>query len=149
MTLNLSSSCIVMVIRSVAAIKASRAGTPAAGQLTLRKSGHLNLAKSGHYNLASTAAKADWNIYVKSHGDGKGRTLRTRKQIEALLNVAGETCAECNGASLPRAQCQNEDATGCNWYVDIDSDTADNCSKCLLSAIIALQAAYNLTDKIP
>jgi hypothetical protein len=43
-----------MVIRSVAAIKASRAGTPAAGQLTLRKSGHLNLAKSGHYNLAST-----------------------------------------------------------------------------------------------
>jgi hypothetical protein len=43
-----------MVIRSVAAIKASRAGTPAAGQLTLRKSGHLNLAKSGHYYLAST-----------------------------------------------------------------------------------------------
>jgi hypothetical protein len=42
------------VIRSVAAIEASRAGTPAAGQLTLRKSGHLNVAKSGHYNLAST-----------------------------------------------------------------------------------------------
>jgi hypothetical protein len=54
MTLNLSSSRIVIVIRSVAAIEASRAGTPAAGQLTLRKSGHLNVAKSGHYNLAST-----------------------------------------------------------------------------------------------
>ncbi|WP_258194119.1 hypothetical protein [Paraburkholderia sp. BL25I1N1] len=37
MTLNLSSSRIVIVIRSVAAINASRAGTPAAGQLTLRK----------------------------------------------------------------------------------------------------------------
>jgi hypothetical protein len=48
-----------MVIRSVAAIKASRAGTPAAGQLTLRKSGHLNLAKSGHYNLASTETFVD------------------------------------------------------------------------------------------
>jgi hypothetical protein len=45
------------VIRSVAAIEASRAGTPAAGQLTLRKSGHLNVAKSGHYNLASTREK--------------------------------------------------------------------------------------------
>ncbi|WP_228883899.1 hypothetical protein, partial [Paraburkholderia saeva] len=54
MTLNLSSSRIVIVIRSVAAIHASRAGSPAAGQLTLRKSGHLNLAKSGHYCLAST-----------------------------------------------------------------------------------------------
>ncbi|WP_217479655.1 hypothetical protein, partial [Paraburkholderia rhynchosiae] len=49
-----------------AAIKASRAGTPAAGQLTLRKSGHLNLAKSGHYNLASTPLKVDKLCYVKS-----------------------------------------------------------------------------------
>ncbi|WP_217479639.1 hypothetical protein, partial [Paraburkholderia rhynchosiae] len=49
-----------------AAIKASRAGTPAAGQLTLRKSGHLNLAKSGHYNLASTIDFVDNLYYVKS-----------------------------------------------------------------------------------
>jgi hypothetical protein len=54
-----------MVIRSVAAIKASRAGTPAAGQLTLRKSGHLNLAKSGHYYLASTNQNVDNLYYVK------------------------------------------------------------------------------------
>jgi hypothetical protein len=54
------------VIRSVAAIEASRAGTPAAGQLTLRKSGHLNLAKSGHYNLASTIKSVDKLCYVKS-----------------------------------------------------------------------------------
>jgi hypothetical protein len=54
-----------MVIRSVAAIKASRAGTPAAGQLTLRKSGHLNLAKSGHYYLASTVLFVDNLSYVK------------------------------------------------------------------------------------
>jgi hypothetical protein len=56
-----------MVIRSVAAIKASRAGTPAAGQLTLRKSGHLNLAKSGHYYLASTRKNYDNSFYVKSN----------------------------------------------------------------------------------
>ncbi|WP_211705241.1 hypothetical protein, partial [Paraburkholderia domus] len=48
-----------------AAIKASRAGTPAAGQLTLRKSGHLNLAKSGHYYLASTELNVDHFNYVK------------------------------------------------------------------------------------
>jgi len=35
MTLNLSSSRIVIVIRSVAAIEASSAGFPAAGQLTM------------------------------------------------------------------------------------------------------------------
>ncbi|MGF6598375.1 hypothetical protein P3T23_003092 [Paraburkholderia sp. GAS448] len=46
-------------------MKASRAGTPAAGQLTLRKSGHLNLAKSGHYNLASTNKYVDNLYYVK------------------------------------------------------------------------------------
>jgi hypothetical protein len=59
-----------MVIRSVAAIKASRAGTPAAGQLTLRKSGHLNLAKSGHYYLASTIDKVDKLCYVKLKNGG-------------------------------------------------------------------------------
>jgi hypothetical protein len=68
MTLNLSSSRIVMVIRSVAAIKTSRAGTPAAGQLTLRKSGHLNLAKSGHYNLATTSIACAYSLYVKYVG---------------------------------------------------------------------------------
>jgi hypothetical protein len=69
MTLNLSSSRIVIVIRSVAAINASRAGSPAAGQLTLRQSGHLNLAKSGHYNLASTKQKFDNLSYVKLKTD--------------------------------------------------------------------------------
>ncbi|WP_208866428.1 hypothetical protein, partial [Paraburkholderia lacunae] len=54
MTLNLSSSRIVIVIRSVAAIHASGAAQMAAGKHTLRESGHLNLAKSGHYNLAAT-----------------------------------------------------------------------------------------------
>ncbi|WP_204357187.1 hypothetical protein, partial [Paraburkholderia tuberum] len=46
-------------------MEASRAETPAAGQLTLRKSGHLNLAKSGHYNLASTRLSVDNLSYVK------------------------------------------------------------------------------------
>ncbi|MDH6153744.1 hypothetical protein OKW46_007750, partial [Paraburkholderia sp. WSM4179] len=45
-------------------MEASRAETPAAGQLTLRKSGHLNLAKSGHYNLASTNLNGDNLYYV-------------------------------------------------------------------------------------
>ncbi|WP_162634009.1 hypothetical protein [Paraburkholderia tuberum] len=63
--MNLSSSRIVIVIRWVAAMEASRAETPAAGQLTLRKSGHLNLAKSGHYNLASTNLNGDKLHYVK------------------------------------------------------------------------------------
>ncbi|WP_217910928.1 hypothetical protein, partial [Paraburkholderia youngii] len=53
------------VIRSITAIEAPRAGQPAAGQLTRRKSGHLNLARSGHYNLAATNRKIDKNNYVK------------------------------------------------------------------------------------
>ncbi|WP_232435274.1 hypothetical protein, partial [Burkholderia ubonensis] len=52
--MNLSSSRIVIVIRSVAAIEASSAGVPAAGQLTGHQSGHFYLAKSGHYYLATT-----------------------------------------------------------------------------------------------
>ncbi|WP_198343948.1 hypothetical protein [Burkholderia ubonensis] len=47
--MNLSSSRIVIVIRSVAAIEASSAGVPAAGQLTGHQSGHFYLPKSGHY----------------------------------------------------------------------------------------------------
>ena len=54
MTLNLSSSRIVMVILSVAANAASGAGGSTQGKLMPPPSGHLNLAKSGHYNLAST-----------------------------------------------------------------------------------------------
>jgi hypothetical protein len=54
MTLNLSSSCIDIVIRSVTAIETPRAGQPAAEKLTRRESGQLNLARSGHYNLATT-----------------------------------------------------------------------------------------------
>ncbi|WP_232443795.1 hypothetical protein, partial [Burkholderia ubonensis] len=53
--MNLSSSRIVIVIRSVAAIEASSAGVPAAGQLTGHQSGHFYVAKSGHYNLAATS----------------------------------------------------------------------------------------------
>ncbi|MGA7782562.1 MAG: hypothetical protein WCA85_33300 [Paraburkholderia sp.] len=65
MTLNLSSSRIVIVIRSVAAIHASSATWMAAGKDTLPESGHLNLAKSGHYNLAATTIKVDNLSYVK------------------------------------------------------------------------------------
>ncbi|WP_208450561.1 hypothetical protein, partial [Burkholderia anthina] len=55
MTLNRSSSRIVIVIRSVAAIAASGAGhPPAAEQLTRPESGHFYVAKSGHFYLAST-----------------------------------------------------------------------------------------------
>ncbi|MFP4897024.1 hypothetical protein, partial [Paraburkholderia sp. EG304] len=53
------------VIRSITAIEAPRAGQPAAGQLTRRKSGHLNLARSGHYNLAATRIFVDNLYYVK------------------------------------------------------------------------------------
>ncbi|WP_175750870.1 hypothetical protein [Burkholderia anthina] len=56
MTLNLSSSRIVIVIRSVAAIAASGAGHPAAGQLTRSESGHFYVAKSGHFYLATTTS---------------------------------------------------------------------------------------------
>ncbi|MEZ2311075.1 hypothetical protein AB6809_30960 [Paraburkholderia sp. RCC_158] len=94
------------------------------------------------------AAKADWDIYLRSPGDGKGRTLRTREQIETLLRVAAETSPECNGASLPSPQWQKEDASGCNWYVDMDTGDPVKCLKYLESAIIGLQAAYNLIDKV-
>ncbi|WP_196482829.1 hypothetical protein [Burkholderia stagnalis] len=53
--MNLSSSRIVIVIRSVAAIDASSAGVPATGQLTGHQSGHFYVAKSGHYYLAATS----------------------------------------------------------------------------------------------
>jgi hypothetical protein len=64
MTLNLSSSRIVIVIRSVAAIDASSAAQVAAGKHTLRESGHLNLARTGHYNLAAThqLSRLDSNV---------------------------------------------------------------------------------------
>ncbi|MDN7891317.1 hypothetical protein QZM93_22145 [Burkholderia cepacia] len=65
MTLNLSSSRIVIVIRSVAAIAASGAGHPAAEQLTRPESGHFYVAKSGHFNLATTQSKNDHQHYVK------------------------------------------------------------------------------------
>ncbi|TCF96469.1 hypothetical protein BZM26_37450 [Paraburkholderia strydomiana] len=94
------------------------------------------------------AAKADWEIYLKSPSNGNGRTLRTREQIETLLRVAAEACPECNGVSAPAPQWQKEDASGCNWYVHIDSDVPDNCSKGLENAIMALKAAYNLIDKV-
>jgi hypothetical protein len=90
------------------------------------------------------AAKADWDIYLKSSSDGDGRTLRTMEQLKTLLRVAAEACPECNGASIPTPQCQKEDASSCNWYADIDSDGPVNCSECLKSAITALQAAYNI-----
>ncbi|WP_198345609.1 hypothetical protein [Burkholderia ubonensis] len=63
--MNLSSSRIVIVIRSVAAIEASSAGVPAAGQLTGHQSGHFYLAKSGHYYLATTIQFVDNLAYVK------------------------------------------------------------------------------------
>jgi hypothetical protein len=65
MTLNRSSSRIVIVIRSVAAIAASGAGKPAAGQLTRPESGHFYVAKSGHFNLATTTQTVDNSRYVK------------------------------------------------------------------------------------
>jgi hypothetical protein len=76
MTLNLSSSRIVIVIRSVAAIHASSAAQMAAGKHTLRESGHFNLAKSGHYNLATTMKKFANLSYVKSTMQTKTRTRR-------------------------------------------------------------------------
>ncbi|TAL94150.1 MAG: hypothetical protein EPN73_18700, partial [Paraburkholderia sp.] len=54
MTLNLSSSRIVIVIRSVAAIHASGAGVPAAGQHTHHESGHFSFAQVRHYSFAPT-----------------------------------------------------------------------------------------------
>ncbi|MCA8110622.1 hypothetical protein, partial [Burkholderia cepacia] len=66
MTLNRSSSRIVIVIRSVAAIAASGAGHPAAGQLTRHESGHFHVAKSGHFHLATTTQIADNSRYVNS-----------------------------------------------------------------------------------
>ncbi|WP_175130785.1 hypothetical protein, partial [Paraburkholderia rhynchosiae] len=79
------------------AIKASRAGTPAAGQLTLRKSGHLNLAKSGHYNLASTKLMFDHFFYVKIVGLGhfKMALTRTNKLLSlARVSREGTTAAQ-------------------------------------------------------
>jgi hypothetical protein len=49
MTLNRSSSRIVIVIRSVAAIHASSAAQMAAGKHTLRESGHFYLARTRHF----------------------------------------------------------------------------------------------------
>ncbi|MBR8509892.1 hypothetical protein [Burkholderia cenocepacia] len=63
--MNRSSSRIVIVIRSVAAIAASGAGKPAAGQLTRPESGHFYVAKSGHFNLATTIKNIDNVDYVK------------------------------------------------------------------------------------
>ncbi|MDN7878685.1 hypothetical protein [Burkholderia aenigmatica] len=57
---------IVIVIRSVAAIAASGAGHPAAGQLTRPESGHFYVAKSGHLYLAATTKNVDNYDYVKS-----------------------------------------------------------------------------------
>ena len=54
MTLNRSSSRMLMVISPVLAIEASVAAKPATGQHTWHQSGHFNLAISGHYNLATT-----------------------------------------------------------------------------------------------
>nr|WP_255220079.1 hypothetical protein [Burkholderia glumae] len=54
--MSLSSSRIVIVIRSVAAKHASSTRKSGTGELTtVLKSGHLNLARSGHYNLATTS----------------------------------------------------------------------------------------------
>ncbi|WP_208446982.1 hypothetical protein, partial [Burkholderia anthina] len=52
--------------RSVAAIAASGAGKPAAGQLTRSESGHFYVAKSGHFYLATTTSQVDNYDYVKS-----------------------------------------------------------------------------------
>ncbi|WP_206149768.1 hypothetical protein, partial [Burkholderia sp. Tr-20390] len=65
------------VIRSVAAIAASGAGHPAAGQLTRPESGHFYVAKSGHFNLATTTKSVDNSRYVnlrrRASNDGKFR----------------------------------------------------------------------------
>ncbi|CAI8692866.1 Secreted protein [Burkholderia sp. IT-111MI5] len=66
MTLNLSSSRIVIVIRSVVVIAASGAEHPAAEQLTRPESGHFYVAKSGHFNLATTTSQFDNSRQVKS-----------------------------------------------------------------------------------
>lgn len=91
------------------------------------------------------AAKVDCEVYLKSDRDGSGRTCRSAEQIAALLHIAAEACPDCNGASIPAPQWQKDDASGCNWYVNVDSDV--NCLSCLQAAIMALQAAYNLVDK--
>ncbi|MFP4897283.1 hypothetical protein, partial [Paraburkholderia sp. EG304] len=70
------------VIRSITAIEAPRAGQPAAGQLTRRKSGHLNLARSGHYNLAATSSFISNPDYVNSAG-----TQRTSAHIKITSNA--------------------------------------------------------------
>ncbi len=93
------------------------------------------------------AAKADCEVYLRSKRDGSGRTLRSAEQIGALLRVAAEACPECNGAAIPAPQWQKDDASACNWYMDVAGDDLVNCWSCLEGAITALQAAYNLCHK--
>jgi hypothetical protein len=92
-----------MVIRSVAAIKASRAGTPAAGQLTLRKSGHLNLAKSGHYYLASTCTKSGHFFYVKFRNPAHRYQMTARLDKDVLAAVQAAPSNELTGARRAQA----------------------------------------------
>ncbi|MEX3817893.1 hypothetical protein AB3X93_05820, partial [Paraburkholderia sp. BR14262] len=76
MSFNLSSSRIVIVIRSVAAIKAPKHWIPSDLLAYDRpKRGHLNLAKSGHYNLARTSK-------CQSHFQMSGSRLNTDVGVE-------------------------------------------------------------------
>ncbi|MGF6652708.1 transposase-like protein [Paraburkholderia youngii] len=87
--MNLSSSRIVIVIRSITAIEAPRAGQPAAGQLTRRKSGHLNLARSGHYNLAATWVRRYTPDFVKRRNRFATPAGRSWRVDETYLKIRG------------------------------------------------------------
>src|SRR5579863_6678529 len=83
MTLNLSSSRIVMVILSVAAIAASGAEGSTPGKLMPHQSGHLNLAESGHYNLAATVKISI--IYLMSNFPRQSTALMSRQAPELIV----------------------------------------------------------------
>ncbi|WP_319000354.1 hypothetical protein, partial [Burkholderia cepacia] len=91
------------VIRSVAAIAASGAGQPAAGQLTRPESGHFYVAKSGHFNLATTESKNDHQHYVKFEEHPSKHVFSRRKQISIAPNAQFRSIAP--NAQFRKADC--------------------------------------------
>jgi hypothetical protein len=77
------------------------------------------------------------------------RKIVSIEQINALIAAEMEKHEECVGVKLLSIYAHEPDAEGCNWDASTwsgDRTDVSSCRNCVLEAVRALRAQYNIPD---
>ncbi|KWA08736.1 hypothetical protein [Burkholderia territorii] len=93
-------------------------------------------------------AARNLRLIAASPTDGQGRSVLPREEIDRLIKIAANACADCAGLEIAPIRWHEHDSNGCNWELTFaNGDDVRGCFDCIVSTVNALRATCNIPDE--